>query len=123
MSNKYFEIQKKDFYTLITILADKLDFHIAPTLKSELVLIAGNGEKYIIIDLANVKYCDSAGLTTILVAQRLTKNAKGMLVIANLQKPVERLINISQLTNIFNIADSLEEAEAMLKLHINKKQS
>ncbi len=120
--NKYFRIEKKDFYTLITITSDKLDVNIAPNLKSELVLIAGNGEKNLIIDLENVKYCDSTGLTALLVAHRLTKNAKGVLVLANLQKPVERLIIISQLKNIFNIADSLAEAEEIMKVLLERNQ-
>ena len=42
-----FKIDKKDGYTLVQVLKDKLDTHIAPALKSELVLISGNGEKNI----------------------------------------------------------------------------
>ena len=40
-----FKIEKKDNYTIIQVLDEKLDTHIAPNLKSELVLISGNGEK------------------------------------------------------------------------------
>jgi anti-sigma B factor antagonist len=40
-----FKIEKLDHYTLIQVLEEKLDTNVAPTLKSELVLIAGNGEK------------------------------------------------------------------------------
>ena len=40
---KNYEIESKDNYTLIKVLADKLDTKIAPSFKSELVMIAGNG--------------------------------------------------------------------------------
>ena len=40
-----FKIEKLENHTLIKVLEEKLDTHIAPTLKSELVLISGNGEK------------------------------------------------------------------------------
>jgi anti-sigma B factor antagonist len=60
-----FKIEKQDNHTLIQVLEEKLDTHIAPTLKSELVLVSGNGEKNIILDLSKCRYCDSSGLITI----------------------------------------------------------
>ena len=68
-----FKIDKFENHTLIKVLEEKLDTHIAPTLKSELVLVSGNGEKNIILDLSNCRYCDSSGLSAILVANRLCK--------------------------------------------------
>ena len=56
-----FKIEKLENFTLIQVLEEKLDTHIAPTLKSELVLISGNGEKNIILDLSKCRYCDSSG--------------------------------------------------------------
>ncbi|PLX16563.1 MAG: anti-anti-sigma factor, partial [Salinivirgaceae bacterium] len=99
-----FKIEKKDKYTEIQVMVDKLDTHIAPSLKSELVLIAGNGEKNIILDLSNARYCDSSGLSAILVANRLCKNANGVFILSGLQTAVERLITISQLDTVLNIA-------------------
>ena len=105
-----FNIEKRDNYTLIKVLDEKLDTHIAPNLKSELVLISGNGEKNIILDLSNSRYCDSSGLSAILVANRLCKNAKGTFVLTGLNEAVERLITISQLDTVLNIVGSVDEA-------------
>jgi anti-anti-sigma factor len=110
-----FNIEKKDHYTLIQVLEEKLDTHIAPTLKSELVLISGNGEKNIILDLGNVRYCDSSGLSAILVANRLCKNSNGTFVLTGLNEAVERLITISQLDTVLNITNSIEEGVRMMK--------
>ncbi len=109
-----FNIDKKGNHTLISITTEKLDTKIAPTLKSELVLVSGNGEKNIIIDLSNCRYCDSSGLSAILVANRLCKNAEGKFVLTGLQEPVERLINISQLDTVLNITNSVKEAEEII---------
>ncbi|NBC83209.1 MAG: anti-sigma factor antagonist [Bacteroidetes bacterium] len=103
-----FKIEKKDNHTLIQVLEEKLDTHIAPTLKSELVLISGNGEKNLILDLSNCRYCDSSGLSAILVANRLCKNANGTFVLTGLNDAVERLITISQLDTVLNITDSVD---------------
>lgn len=109
-----FKIEKRGNYTLIQVLDEKLDTHIAPNLKSELVLISGNGEKNIILDLSNSRYCDSSGLSAILVANRLCKNAKGTFVLTGLNEAVERLITISQLDTVLNIVGSIDEAVKMI---------
>ncbi len=117
-----FKTEKRDNYALINVLADKLDTHIAPALKSELVVIAGNKEKNIILDLKNCKYCDSSGLSAILVANRLSKNAQGTFVLCGLQTAVERLISISQLDTVLNIADTEQDAIELLHREEAKKQ-
>ncbi|MCB8994837.1 MAG: STAS domain-containing protein [Bacteroidales bacterium] len=110
-----FQIEKFENHTLIKVLEEKLDTHIAPTLKSELVLISGNGEKNIILDLSNCRYCDSSGLSAILVANRLCKNSNGTFVLTGLNDAVERLITISQLDTVLNITANVEEGVKMIK--------
>ena len=109
-----FKIDKLENYTLIKVLEEKLDTHIAPTLKSELVLVSGNGEKNIILDLQNCRYCDSSGLSAILVANRLCKNANGVFVLTGLNDAVERLITISQLDTVLNITNNVDEAAELI---------
>ena len=110
-----FKIHKKDKFTVVKTNVEKLDTTVAPTLKSELVLLNTDGVQNIIIDLSLTRYCDSSGLSAILVANRLCKNAGGLLVITGLQEPVKNLISISQLDTILNIADTLEDSIEMLK--------
>lgn len=109
-----FKIEKQDNHTLIQLLNEKLDTHIAPSLKSELVLISGKGEKNIILDLHICRYCDSSGLSSILVANRLCKNAGGTFVLSGLNENVERLITISQLNTVLNITKTVEDAIKMI---------
>jgi anti-sigma B factor antagonist len=109
-----FNIENKNKCTVITIETEKLDTHIAPSLKSELVLISGKEEKNIILDLQKCQYCDSSGLSAILVANRLCKNAGGTFVLCGLNEAVERLITISQLDTVLSITADIEEAEKIL---------
>jgi anti-sigma B factor antagonist len=109
-----FKIEKQGNHTLIQVLEEKLDTHIAPTLKSELVLVSGNGEKNIILDLSKCRYCDSSGLSAILVANRLCKNANGTFVLTGLNDAVERLITISQLDTVLNITKTIEEGVGLI---------
>lgn len=105
-----FQIEKQDKYTIIRIEAEKLDSNLAPALKSELVVLNTDGVKSIIIDLSRTRYCDSSGLSAILVANRLCKNSNGLFVLTGLQEPVKKLISISQLDTILNITNTLAEA-------------
>jgi len=110
-----FNIEKFEHYTMIQVLEEKLDTHIAPALKSELVLISGKGEKNVVMDLSNCKYCDSSGLSAILVANRLSKNASGIFVLTGLNDAVERLITISQLDTVLNITETVKDAAELIK--------
>lgn len=110
-----FKIEKLENYTNIQVQEEKLDTNVAPALKSELVLVSGNGEKNIILDLSNCRYCDSSGLSAILVANRLCKNASGTFVLTGLNDAVERLITISQLDTVLNIASSQDEAVEIIR--------
>ncbi len=105
-----FEIEKKDNYAVIKVKTEKLDTLIAPSLKSELVILNTDGINNIIIDLTDTRYCDSSGLSAILVANRLCKNGNGKFVLTGLQDAVKRLITISQLDSILTITNTLSEA-------------
>lgn len=108
-----FQIEKTDKYTLIIVNVEKLDSNIAPSLKSELVVLNTDGVKNIVIDLTKTRYCDSSGLSAILVANRLCRNSQGIFVLTGLQEAVRKLISISQLDSILSIANGMAETDAM----------
>lgn len=105
-----FEIINSDKYTVLKSKVEKLDTNYAPELKSELVLINKSGQKNIIIDLSDTRYCDSSGLSAILVANRLCKGAEGTFVLTGLQDSVMKLVTISQLHTVLNITPTFNEA-------------
>ncbi len=105
-----FTIDKQEKFTSIKIHIEKLDTTVAPALKSELVMLNAHGTKNIIIDLEETRYCDSSGLSALLVANRLCKNVNGTFVLTGLQESVSKLVSISQLDTILNITPTLNEA-------------
>lgn len=111
-----FEIEKKDNYAVIRVTVEKLDSQISPAMKSELVVLNADDFKNLIIDLTDTRYCDSSGLSAILVANRLCKNSGGTFVLCGLQRSVSKLISISQLDTILNITPTLAEAVDFLAM-------
>ena len=109
-----FEIIKIEDYTLIHVLNDRLDTNNAPDLKTELVRVNANGERNIILDVSQCGYCDSSGLSAILVANRLCEDSSGIFILTGLQPDVEQIIRISMLHTVLIIAKTIDEAEEIL---------
>lgn len=110
-----FSIDKQDNFTIVKISVEKLDTTVAPSLKSELVMINAHGGKNLIIDMSSTRYCDSSGLSVLLVANRLCKNVGGTFVLSGLQKSVQKLVEISQLDTVLNITEDLAAAKSFLE--------
>ena len=116
-----FEIDKKDNYAVVSVKVEKLDSQVSPSLKSELVVLNADEFSNIVIDLTDTRYCDSSGLSAILVANRLCKNSGGSFVLCGLQRSVSKLISISQLDTILNITPTLAEAVDLLAMESIEK--
>ena len=118
-----FDIQKNGNHTLIKVNSDRLDTNNAPGLKSELVLANNKGEKNIILDLSNCGFCDSSGLRSVLVANRLCEDAIGTFILSGLQPDVETLVKISMLDSILLVTKTVEEAKELLAKKDNLKSN
>lgn len=105
-----FEVKEQDKFVIIKSKVEKLDTNHAPELKSLLVFHNKNLVKNIVIDLSESRYCDSSGLSALLVANRLCKNAGGTFILTGLQEPVQKLIHISQLHTVLTITPNVNEA-------------
>lgn len=105
-----YTIEKTEKYSLLQLHEEKLTSIIAPDLKAELVKLNAEGIRNIILDLNEVKYVDSSGLSSILVGNRLCENEEGMFAIASPNDHVMKLIKISQLDSILTILPTKEEA-------------
>jgi anti-sigma B factor antagonist len=112
-----FEILKKEGYTLVKVLAERLDTTIAPDLRSELVKINGKGEINIVLDLSSCSYCDASGMRAALVAQRLCNESIGTFILCGLQAQPEKLVRFSKLHHSLLVTNTVGEAEYLL----NKK--
>lgn len=88
----------------------KLDTTVSPQLKSEFVTLNAEGNRNIILDLSQVKYIDSSGLSAILVGNRLSQEAEGSFVLAAVTEHVMKLIKISQLDSVLEILPTVPEA-------------
>jgi len=106
----HFTIDKNDKHVVIKLHEEKLNTLIAAELKSELLLLNTQGYSNIILDLSESLYCDSSGLSAILVGNRLCRNSNGAFIVTGLNEMVLKLIQISQLDQVLNILPNVSES-------------
>lgn len=105
-----FIVNQNNNTAIIKSNVERLNASNASELKAQLVVLSKNNVNNIVIDLSKTKYCDSSGLSAILVANRMCKDTNGKFVICGLQENVQKLIEIAQLDKVFNITSDEKEA-------------
>ena len=105
-----YEIDRKENYYLIKLKEEKVDATLSPALKADFVTFEVEGAKNIIVNLENVKYIDSSGLSALLVGNRIFKEKNGAFVICNLNEHVLKLMKIAKLDTVLNLLPSVQEA-------------
>lgn len=103
------KVDKFEKYAIAKISDEKVDTTVAPELKSELLNLHQEGVKSLIVDMADVKYIDSSGLSAMLVGNR-TFTHEGAYVLYSVSEHVMKLISISQLDKVMTVLPTKEEA-------------
>lgn len=96
------EITKIKDGTRLTILLDgKLDTSSAPDLEKELTSCL-DGVQTLVLDFKKLQYISSAGLRTVLIAQK-TMNTQGRLVVSNVNDNIQEILELTGFGTILDI--------------------
>jgi len=105
-----FKSEKKGNILIVRSSIERLDTESAPELKGLLTFENKQGHNKILLDLSNTKFCDSSGLSAILVANRLCKDTNGVFVLTGIHPNVGKMIEIAQLDRVLLIHDTIENS-------------
>lgn len=109
--NINFELKKQGDIAIFKLNEKRFDASIAGIVKGEFtILLHTEDVKKLIIDLSEVDYCDSSGLSAILLAFRILQSNEGHIRLASPTKNVKTLIEISQLNRVLQICNTVNEA-------------
>ena len=106
-----FDVTKTGSSAVLTLKERKLDVSVSPELKGEFILLCRPTLKSLIIDLSAVEFCDSSGLSALLIADRQMREHSGVIKLVGVHKKVLSLLKISQLDKVFPIFDSVAKAQ------------
>ena len=118
-----YTIDKTIHHTIFQLNEENLNSLIAPDLKSEFIILRNEGVQNLILNMNDVKYVDSSGLSSILTANRLWKGFGNFILTQVNHAPVKRLIEISRLDSILSIVPSFKEAEELINSNLEETTS
>src|ERR1044072_7010064 len=91
------ELHKESGITTVALAGD-VDLHRSPALHAELVEIAAERPRRLIIDLKEVPYMDSSGVGTLIEILRRVTGYSGKMILCNLSDRVRSVFEITKLT-------------------------
>jgi len=77
-------------------------------------IIMEEGLTKVVLDLGKVNWIDSTGLGELIASLSSIKKKEGNMVLSNIQAPVQSLLKMTNLTQIFDVYSSVEEAVTAL---------
>lgn len=105
-----YEIDKQEKFAIMRLEEENLNSLVAPILKSELVILSNEGVRNLILDLKDVKFVDSSGLSAILTGNRLWSDSKSFIITGIDHPSVKKLLEISRLDSILTLIPTVEES-------------
>jgi anti-sigma B factor antagonist len=113
-----FKIEQMDRATIFRPNEKRLDSVIAPDLKAEFLILAQPDVKTLVLDLSEVEYIDSAGLSALLLAQRQQVHHHGDMRLVGASEEVRSLLTLTALDRVFPMYETVEEALAAPQLSL-----
>jgi anti-sigma B factor antagonist len=86
----------------------EIDVYTAPRLREHLIRLAG--DQNLIVDLTDVSFLDSTALGVMVGAMKRQRERGGTMSIVTTGTRVRRLFEITGLTKVFTLYDSVQEA-------------
>lgn len=105
------EQTKEGKVLVVRVRENRIDAHLAPDLKQQLGDLIDSGDNYLVLDLADVEFVDSSGLSAIVSAMKLL-DGRGNIVLCQPQPAVTSLFKLTRLDKIFRIYPDPEGAVA-----------
>lgn len=94
----------------VVTLRGELDFDEAPALERVLAELRGAGAREIVVDVCELMFIDSSGISALVAAARATSADRGSLVVASPTPHVQRVFDIVRLAELVGIEESLDSA-------------
>jgi anti-anti-sigma factor len=82
----------------------EVEFATAPRLRETLLELAQEGARPVVVDLAEVSFLDSAGISLLIQAKKRLTSGGSDLVLRDPQANIRRVLEISGLTELFGLA-------------------
>jgi len=101
-------VEQKGDVSVVNVHADHLDASVSEEFKREMAPLLEE-HRYILLDMGQLRFVDSAGLGAILSCLRKSGSTGGDLKLCNLAKPVRASFEIARMHRIMDILSTEED--------------
>ncbi|WP_307823726.1 anti-sigma factor antagonist [Streptomyces sp. I5] len=101
-------------HTAVVVVTGDVDLHTAPVLRAEALTAMTRGARHLVLDMAEVDFVDSTGLTTLIVLLHATEKAGGSVRVARVPERLERMVTMTGIAELLPMHDTVADALAAL---------
>ena len=105
------DVSERDGYSVLAV-SGEVDVATVPRLREQLHGLVAEGNIRIIVDLDGVDFLDSTGLGVLVGALKRVRSNDGELVLVCTQPRIRKVFEVTGLTKVFALYDSVDEAVA-----------
>ncbi|HMC52139.1 MAG TPA: STAS domain-containing protein [Acidimicrobiales bacterium] len=103
------DVGERNGFTVLAVHGE-VDVYTAPRLRERLVELVSQGKRQIVVDLEAVDFLDSTGLGVLVGGLKRLRSHDGDLTLVCTQQRILKVFEITGLTKVFAIHDSVEAA-------------
>ena len=103
------DVTESDGATVLAVRGE-VDVYTAPRLREKLVELVAQGRYTIVVDLEAVDFLDSTGLGVLVGGLKRVRSHDGDLILVCTHQRILKVFEITGLTKVFTIHDSLDAA-------------
>jgi anti-sigma B factor antagonist len=108
----HIEVVSAEGITVVRPAAERLDIEVAADFRAMLLSLIEQGQRRLVVDLAEVSFIDSSGLGALVSALKTLKRSDngGDVRLTRVQPPVVSLLEIIRLNRVFTTYPTVEQA-------------
>jgi anti-sigma B factor antagonist len=106
-----FEVEQRGRYTVLAVRGE-VDVYTAPRLRERLIELVSQGNHQVVVDLEGVDFLDSTGLGVLVGGLKRLRSHDGDMILVCTQPRILKVFEITGLTKVFSIHDTVESATA-----------
>jgi anti-sigma B factor antagonist len=105
------ELSERDNWAVLAVNGE-VDVYTAPRLRERLIELVSEGRHKIVVDLEGVDFLDSTGLGVLVGGLKRVRSHDGDLVLVCTKNRILKVFEITGLTKVFAIHDTVDQAVA-----------
>ncbi|MEU0414765.1 STAS domain-containing protein [Streptomyces griseorubiginosus] len=98
---------------LVARVSGEMDYTTASVFHPQFKELITRGDRFVVLDLSGVSFCDSAGLNLLLRMWRQAEASGAVVVLACVPDPVLRILEMTGADQLLRVYDTVTDAEAV----------